>query len=107
MKTVRVHRNPHCAKCARYARWHQRLDWLDRVEDSTQSPFARTMRMGEVSVRDLRDGTLRTGADGMALLFRQVPAYWPILPLLALPAVRRRVEREVAGDCDDHCAVPR
>jgi hypothetical protein len=98
MKIVRVHRNPHCAKCARYARMHRRLDWLDRVEDSTASPLPhRSLRLGEVVVEDLRDGSLHAGADGMRLLARQVPAYWPMLPLFAWPRFRRRVDAEVAG----------
>lgn len=104
-RTVRVHRNPDCARCARYARMHQRLDWLGRVEDSVQSPFERPMRMGEVVVRDLRDDRLHAGADGIALLARQVPAYWPLLPLMALPAMRRAIERDVAGDCGGACTL--
>src|SRR3546814_13862885 len=99
--TVRVHRNPGCARCARYARMHQRLDWLGRVEDSVQSPFERPMRMGEVVVRDLRDGRLHAGADGIALLARQVPAYWATLPLLAIPAVPAATDTDVAGPVGD------
>ena len=97
MKRLRIHRNPHCAKCAGYARMHQRLDWLDRIEDSTASPWPRSLRMGEVVVEDLRDGRLHAGADGMRLLCRNVPAYWLVLPLFALGAFRRRVDAEVAG----------
>ena len=98
MKTVRVRCNPRCVKCARYARMHQRLDWLGRVEDSTASPLPRrSLRMGEVLVEDLRDGSLHAGAAGMRLLFRQVPAYWPLLPLFALPGFRRRVDADTAG----------
>src|SRR3546814_17533463 len=95
--TVRVHRNPGCARCARYARMHQRLDWFGRVEDSVQSPFERPMRMGEVVVRDLRDGRLHAGADGIALLARQVPASWAMLPLRAIPAERPAIEPEFPG----------
>ena len=54
MKTVCIHRHPDCARCARYARMHRRLDWLDRVDDSTRSPFERPMRIGEVVVGDQR-----------------------------------------------------
>src|SRR3546814_15019884 len=94
---VRVHHNPGCARCARYARMHQRLDWLGRVEDSVQSPFERPMRMGEVVVRDLRDGRLHAGADGIALLARQVPAYWAMLPLMAIPAGGLASDRKGGG----------
>lgn len=106
MKAVRVYRNPHCPKCARYAVWHERLDWLDRVETSTAAPRTGALAMGEVVVEDLRDGTLLQGADGMARLARQVPLYWPLLPLLHVPAIRRRVDREVRGACEETCGVP-
>ncbi len=98
MKILRVHRNPHCPKCAHYARMHQRLDWLDRIEDSTESPWPRrSMRMGEVVVEDIRDGSLHEGASGMRLLCREVPAYWILLPLFALPGFRRRVDIDTTG----------
>jgi len=97
MKKLRIHRNPHCAKCARYARMHRRLDWRDTVEDSTSSPWNRSMRMGEVVVEDLANGTLHTGAEGMAMLCREIPAYRALLPLFRLAWFRQRVEREVAG----------
>lgn len=97
MKRLRVHRNPHCDRCAAYARMHQHLDWLDRIDDSTISPWRRSLRMGEVVVEDLRDGSLHSGAEGMRRLCREVPAYWPVLPLFAFAWFRRRVEAEVAG----------
>jgi hypothetical protein len=107
MKTVRVYRNPDCPKCAAYARWHQRLDWLDRVEISTVTPQGHApLRMGEVIVEDLRDFTLQEGAKAFALLAHQVPAYWPLLALLPIPPVRRAVEREMRGACDDSCELP-
>jgi predicted DCC family thiol-disulfide oxidoreductase YuxK len=107
VKNVRVYRNPACAKCARYARRHQRLDWLGRVDISTQAPRGHApLRMGEVIVEDLRAGRLLEGADAYALLARQIPAYWPTLALLAIPAVRRRVDREMRADCTGSCELP-
>jgi len=97
MKKLRIHRNPHCAKCAHYARLHRRLDWRDAIEDSTASPWSRSMRMGEVVVEDLGNGTLHIGAEGMEMLCREIPAYRLLLPLFRLAAFRRRVDAEVAG----------
>ena len=52
---------------------------------------------------DLVGGGRVRGAAAFALICRQVPLYWPMLALLWIPAVRRRVDREidpdVAGDC--------
>ena len=105
MKTVRVYRNPDCLKCARYAAWHRRLDWLDRVDTSTAPPRTGALAMGEVVVEDLRDGTLHEGVDGFAVLARQVPVYWPLLPLLHVPALRRRVDKDMRGACDAACGM--
>ncbi|MFC5580738.1 hypothetical protein [Rhodanobacter terrae] len=61
------------------------------------------LRLGEVVVQDLRSGTTLRGAAGFALLCRQIPAYWPLLPLLSNPALRRRVEREFSGCANAGC----
>lgn len=105
MATVRLYRHPDCARCARFARWHRRLDWLRRFEDSTGLSPVGPLRMGEVVVLDLRHDTALHGADGFALLCRQIPAYWPLLPLLRIPALRRRVEREFTGCTDASCSL--
>jgi hypothetical protein len=100
MATIRLYRHPGCATCARFARWHRRLDWLGRFSDSTTVPPSGPLRLGQVVVQDLRSGATLHGAAGFELLCRQIPAYWPCLPLLRLPWIRRRIDRELAG-CDD------
>ncbi len=105
MAAIRLYRHPGCAKCARFARLHHRLDWLGRFEDATSVSPVGPLRMGEVVVRDLRSGETLRGADGFALLCRQIPAYWPLLPFLRIPALRRRIDRELHGCGDIGCAV--
>ena len=106
MATIRLYRHPDCARCARFARWHRRLDWLGRFEDATATSPLGPLRMGEVVVQDLRSGRTLRGADGFALLCRQLPAYWPLLPALHLPFVRRSLDRELSGCTGDRCEVP-
>lgn len=105
MAAIRLYRHPDCAKCARFARLHHRLDWLGRFEDATGVSPMGPLRMGEVVVRDLRSGETRRGAAGFVLLCRQIPAYWPLLPLLRIPALRRRIDRELHGCGDTGCAI--
>jgi hypothetical protein len=38
--------------------------------------------------------------DAPVIVARQVPLYWPLLPLLHVPDIRRRVDRELRGACD-------
>lgn len=105
MASIRLYRHPDCAKCARFARWHRRLDWLGRFEDATGVSPVGPLRLGEVVVQDLRSGATLRGAAGFALLCRQIPAYWPVLPWLRIPPLRRRIEREWRGCGDADCAV--
>ncbi len=95
MKTVRVYRHPDCARCARYAARHRRLDWLDRFEDSTEPPAAGPVRKGRIAIQNLRSGAYFHDAAGFTYLFSQIPAYWPLLLLMWLPPLRRRMEREL------------
>lgn len=105
MATIRLYRNPRCPKCARIARVHRRLDWLRRFEDSTEASPLGPMRAGQIVVQDLRSGETFGGAEGFALLCRQIPAYWPLLPLLRVPRFRRYVERETGGCADGRCTL--
>jgi len=99
MKIIRVYRNPHCAKCARFARILPFVDWFDRVDVSTETPKTGPLRLGEVVVEELSSARILTGANGMDLIWRQIPAYAPFRPLLRVPAFRRYIEQEVGG-CD-------
>jgi hypothetical protein len=103
MKRIRIHRNPHCAKCARYARLHARLDWFGRVENSTAVPPTGPLAMGEVVVQDLRSGRLLRGVTAARRIAAEVPLYAPLRLLLRIPAVARAVEREMSG-CNDGAA---
>lgn len=104
MARIRLYRHPDCARCARFARLHRRLDWLNRFEDSTGVSPVGPLRLGEVVVQDLRNGATLHGVAGFSLLCRQIPAYWPLLPVLRIPATRRRIEREFSGCADDRCS---
>ena len=106
MSAIRLYRNPDCGKCARIAQVHHRLDWLHRFEDSTEVSPLGPLRLGQIVVQDLRNGVAHGGAEGFALLCRQIPAYWPLLPLLWVRPFRRYVERETGGCEDGSCALP-
>ena len=106
MKRIRIYRNPACAKCARYARMHERLDWLGRIENSTATPASGPLTMGEVVVEDLTMGELLHGAAALAAICRQIPAYAPLRVLLKIPAVRRAADKEMDGCNDGSCELP-
>gem|GEM_PF-673583 len=107
MPCIRIYRNPNCAKCARYARMHRALDWLGRVETSTETPPGHApLRMGQIVVEDLGTGIVHEGVAAFRKMCEAVPLYRPMLLLMPFAGFRRRVERELMGDCDgDACAV--
>ena len=105
MKTIRIYRNPDCAKCARYAAAHRLFDWLGRVELSTGAPRTGALRMGEVVVEKLDNGAILRGGEAFAEICRQIPAYAPLRILLRVPAIRAFVDRDMSGCGGKSCAV--
>ena len=105
MKRIRIYRNPDCAKCARYARVHESLDWFGRVKVSTATPPTGPLALGEVVVETLVDGKFHHGAEALELICRQITLYAPLRLLLKLPAVRRAADRELAGCGGEACRI--
>ena len=109
MKRILVYRHPHCERCARFARLHHAVDWFNRIADTTATPPTGPLRMGEIVVENLATHEFLRGAEAVALVYRQAIAYWPLLLLLMIPALRRRVDRDVRGgvDVDGDCKLAR
>jgi hypothetical protein len=105
MRQIRIYRHPDCSKCARYARVHQLLDWLHRVEVSTTTPQTGPLRLGEVVVEKLEDGRILRGTQAFEEICRRIPAYAPFLLLLRLPAVHAFAEREMTGCNGEACGL--
>lgn len=105
MKTIIIYRHPDCAKCARFARVHRTLDWLRRVDISTAPPRTGPLRMGEIVVEETASGRILRGAEAMAAILQAIPAYWPLRPLLRVPAIRARVDQDLRGCTGDSCEI--
>jgi hypothetical protein len=105
MKTIRVYRHAQCATCARFARVAHFFDWLNRVDDSTETPRSGPLRLGEVAVEDLSTGRILKGAEGMDLVWRNIPVYAPFRLLLRIPSFRRYLEKNVGGSACDTSSV--
>jgi hypothetical protein len=106
MRQIRIYRHPDCAKCARYARVHQLLDWRQRVEISTMTPKTGPLRLGEVVVERLDEGRILQGADAFEEICRHISAYAPLRLLLRLSAVRAFAQREMTGCNGRACGLP-
>jgi hypothetical protein len=106
MKRITLYRNKDCIKCARISRVHHFFDWFRRVDSSTKTPRIGPLRAGEIAVEDQKSGEITQGVDAVRVIARLIPAYWVLLPLLYVPFVARRVDREARGCYDGSCAVP-
>ena len=61
--------------------------------------------MGEVIVKDLATGRFLAGVEGVKLICRQIPLYRLALPLLWIPGVRARADREIRGCTNGSCQI--
>jgi hypothetical protein len=102
---ITLFRHPDCERCARMARLHHRLDWLNRIKDTTAPPSGHDPpAVGQILVQPEHGGPLLEGVTAVREIFRQIPLYWLCLPLLYLPAIASRVDADARG-CAGHCAV--
>jgi hypothetical protein len=106
MRRVTLFHNKDCGRCRKIARVHRAMDWFGRVEVRTDDPPTGPLKLGEITVHDHRTGEWFVGVAAVRRLFREIPAYWPLRPLLWLPPVARKVDRDVRGCADGSCAVP-
>lgn len=51
-------------------------------------------------------GRILRGAEALARISREIPAYAPLRLLLKLPAVRRAADKEMAGCGGEACELP-
>jgi hypothetical protein len=106
MKTIRIYRHLDCERCAKMAATHHKLDWLDRVDDTTEPPPGRwPVEKGEILVQNLRNGAVLEGIDAVRAIARQVPLYWAALPLLRIPWLARWADLDARGCSGNACAV--
>jgi hypothetical protein len=100
MKRILVYRHPRCERCARIARFHHKIDWFDRIADTTAIPPTGPLKMGEIVVEELATKRILQGAEGLALIYRQAPLYWLLMPLLWIPPMRALMDRKSRGGVD-------
>ena len=106
MRRVTLFHNPDCARCGKIARVHRAMDWFGRLEVRTDDPPTGPLKMGEITVRDNRTGEFFVGVNAVRRVFREIPAYWVIRPLLWIPPIARKIDRETRGCVDESCALP-
>jgi len=105
MKRITIYHNKDCDRCRKIARVHRMFDWLDRVEVSTATPKTGPLHLGEIAVEDHQSGETFKGVNAVRLICRNIPAYTPLRPLLWVPFIARRIEKELQGCTDGRCVV--
>lgn len=105
MKKIRLYHNQNCSDCARLARLTHALDWLDRVEISTEVPPTGALGLGEIAVQELRSGDVFLGIAATRAVCRQVPAYFLYGLLLQVPFIARWAAKNKPGCNGGGCAT--
>ncbi len=101
-----LHYNAACPKCVRKAQRTARLDWLGRVDLSTEESPAGPVPVGEIVVVDRQRGELLTGIYATRTICLHVPAFLPFGLLLNLPFMRRAISRRDTGCAGEACPLP-
>lgn len=60
---------------------------------------------GRIIMIDLVRHVRVRDADAFALICRHIPLYWPMLALLRIPAVCRKVAHDIDPDAAEDCAA--
>jgi hypothetical protein len=105
MKRYTLHYNSQCSECARLAQWNRRLDWLSRFERTTAPSVLGTPDVGDIHVVDDESGNVFSGVYATQVVFRNIPALWPMALVMKLPFVFRRAARRKPGCNGETCAL--
>ncbi|HKK72006.1 MAG TPA: hypothetical protein VKA86_12360 [Candidatus Krumholzibacteria bacterium] len=89
MSVIKLFYNGSCGDCDRMARRTRRLDWLGRIELSTDLPPCGPLDGGEIAVVHTASGRVHTGIEATREVCMHVPLYVPYGLLLHIPLVRR------------------
>ena len=105
MTRLTLHYNAACPDCVRQARRTARLDWLGRIEPSTEPSPLGEVPVGEIVVVDRRRSTVFTGVYAIRKVCLQVPLFFFYGLLLYVPFVRRAATKGKPGCNGDACEV--
>jgi hypothetical protein len=92
-------------RCEKIAASHKKLDWLRRLDFSTETPPCGPLRKGEIAVEKIATGKVIKGVQAVRLIFSQVPVYLIFYPVLYLPFVARRIDKDLGGCNGDSCEI--
>ena len=105
MTRITLHYNASCPDCHRQAARTARLDWLRRIELSTECSPLGEVPVGEIVVVDKRRKRVFTGVFATRQVCMQVPLLVPYGLLLYLPWVGRFAGRRKQGCNGDACEL--
>lgn len=76
MARIALHYNPECNVCVRQAERTSRLDWLGRIDVTTEDSPLGAVPRGEIVVVDRRSNAVLTGLRATRKVCMQIPLYF-------------------------------
>lgn len=96
--------HPDCADCAKQARTTKRLDWINRIALSTDTPPSGPLVKGEIALIS-NQGRLFTGGYATRRICLNIPLYFVLGLLLYIPPLFSLVNKEKVGCNGDSCEI--
>lgn len=87
-----------CPLCSREIRlmraldWRKRIDFVDVYSPDAACPIDPELLLARFHAQE-RAGALVSGAEAFALMWRQIPLFWPLGQVARIPLVLRLLER--------------
>ena len=104
--SITLHYNATCGDCARKAQQTANLDWLNRVQISTEdSPIGQVPR-GQIIVVENATQKVFTGVYATRMICLQVPVYFLYGLVLFIPPIRNIFAKGMQDCNGDACQVP-
>lgn len=105
MEQIILYYNRNCPDCVRQAKRTAQVDWLGRVELSTQESPLGEVPIGEIIVVDKQSNQVFTGIYATRKVCLQVPLFFAYGLLLYIPPIRKIAGRKKQGCNGDACQI--
>lgn len=105
MSKIKLFYNSSCSDCAKLAVLTKKLDWLKRVDISTEVPASGELEPGEIAVFEYATSKYFTGVYATRKVSLNVPAYFLYGLLLFFPSVRKAASKGKVGCNGDTCSL--
>jgi len=105
MRAIKLFYNGACEDCAKLAKQTEKLDWLSKVDVSTEVPPSGPLDVGNIAVLHYRSNKVYTGVYATRKVCMYIPVYFVYGLMLYLSPIRRIVGKGQVGCNGNACSL--